>query len=535
MPSQIGIALSGIQNAQFDPDAIAFLSVTGLTDAINSYAINNLVTDMKLNGIWNKMYAVYPFAGTTSTTQKWNLKDPRDLDAAYRLSFVGGITHSINGMQPNGTNGYANTFFNPATVIGTTTSVSLGVYVNGIGSGTRAYDLGVAADANVNMLDIISQRSSGSVGLADFGTFPNGRVETGALSSGLGQTIGAIRSATDRVFFQNGVKIASSSTNLTPAYASGNIPIGAYNIIDGAFAGIAQFINNRYAFVFIGSGLTDSEILTYTSIIQRYQNAVSRSTPLVPTVQDTDAQNFLVAAGITDATQAQAIQNLVAGLKYYSLWSKMQAAYPFVGGSATTNKFNLKSPFDANTSFRLSFSGGWTHSSTGSLPNGTNGYADTFYVPATYGSQDDAHASIYLRTNTQVNGKDFGVQNTSPTRQTYIGARDTSNQQAWGLNSGSIDIGSQTDSRGLWTVTRSDASNVLGYKNSTLLNTNALPSTGRPTSTYFMAAFSNAGTAAQFTNREFAWASIGSGLSGTDITNLYTVVQAYETALSRQV
>jgi len=32
-----------------------------------------------------------------------------------------------------------------------------------------------------------------------------------------------------------------------------------------------------------------------------------------------------------------------------------------------------------------------------------------------------------------------------------------------------------------------------------------------------------------------AWASIGLGLSDTEAANLYTVVQAYQTTLSRQV
>jgi hypothetical protein len=296
-----------------------------------------------------------------------------------------------------------------------------------------------------------------------------------------------------------------------------------------------SYSNRQVAFASIGLGLSDAESVIFSSLVQRYQNALSRAIVAIPTVQDLDAQNFLVAAGITDSTQAQAVQNLTAGLKYYSLWSKMQAAYPFVGGTSTTQKFNLKSPFDADASFRLTFSGGWTHSTNGALPNGTNGFANTFYIPNTSGSQNDAHASLYLRTNTAVNVKDFGASQGSPTRQTYIGARDASNAQAWGLNSGSVDVGSQANSQGLWTVTRSDATSVLGYKNGTLLNTNALPSTGQNTVAYYISAFNNNGTAGQFSNRQVAFGSIGTGLSGTDLTNLYTVVQAYQTALSRQV
>jgi hypothetical protein len=250
---------------------------------------------------------------------------------------------------------------------------------------------------------------------------------------------------------------------------------------------------------------------------------------------DLDAITFLTAAAITDATQRYAINNLVTGLKLNSLWTKMQAIYPFVGGTSTTQKWNLKDPRDLDAAFRLVFNGGWTHSTNGALPNGTNAFANTFYIPNTSGSQNNAHASLYLRTNTAANVKDFGASQGSPTRQTYIGARDASNAQAWGLNSGSVDVGNQANSQGLWTVTRSDATSVLGYKNSTLLNTNALPSTGQNTVAYYISAFNNNGTAAQFSNRQVAFGSIGTGLSGTDLTNLYTVVQAYQTELSRQV
>jgi hypothetical protein len=61
MPSTLGITLAGTFDSQFDPDAIAFLGAAGLTDAATCYAINNLVTGLKLNGLWTKMQAIYPF------------------------------------------------------------------------------------------------------------------------------------------------------------------------------------------------------------------------------------------------------------------------------------------------------------------------------------------------------------------------------------------------------------------------------------------------------------------------------------------
>ena len=95
---------------------------------------------------------------------------------------------------------------------------------------------------------------------------------------------------------------------------------------------------------------------------------------------DTDASAFIAAAGLTSSTHISSVRRLVSALKYEGLWIKMKAVYPFVGGSATSHKFNLKDARDVNEAYRLVFSGGWTHDSTGALPNGTNGWANTNLV-----------------------------------------------------------------------------------------------------------------------------------------------------------
>lgn len=519
MASKLGITLAGTFDSQFDPDAIAFLGAAGLTDAATRYAINDLVTGLKLNGLWTKMNAIYPFAGSTATTQKWNLKDPQDTNAAFRLSFIGGWTHTSAGATPNGTNGYANTFLTPSTTL-SVNSTHLSVYLSTNNATISPDPVEIGCFQSVTQALLIQQ------GIAATLTTRNlGGVVQGAQTNRLGFGISSKTSSTVTTVYKNGVFVASGNSG-------GSLPtieVAIATLVGGS----VHWANNTTAFASIGSGLTDSEALTFTSLVQRYQTALSRAAIAVPTVQDLDAQNLLVAASITDTAQANSIQNLVAGLKFNSLWTKMQAIYPFIGSTSTTQKFNLKSPYDTNAAFRLTFSGGWTHSAFGALPNGTNGYASTFYIPNTSGSQNDAHASLYLRTNTAVNAKDFGASQPTPTRQTYIGARDAANAQAWGLNSGSVDVGSQTDSRGLWLVTRSDASNVLGYRNAILLNTNALPSTGQNTVAYYISAFNNNGTAQQFSNRQVAFGSIGTGLSATNITNLYDVVQNYQIQAGR--
>ena len=56
---------------------------------------------------------------------------------------------------------------------------------------------------------------------------------------------------------------------------------------------------------------------------------------------DSDAAAFLTASGITDSTQSGAVNRLVLDLKAASIWTKMAAIYPLVGGTAAKHKWNL--------------------------------------------------------------------------------------------------------------------------------------------------------------------------------------------------
>ena len=106
----------------YDPDAQAFINATGISGA-EADSINTLTVGLKDIGLWTDLLVLYPFAGTTSTSQKYNLKNPADTDAAFRLTFAGGWTHDVNGAKGNGTNGYANMHFDPGTDLTDTKSL----------------------------------------------------------------------------------------------------------------------------------------------------------------------------------------------------------------------------------------------------------------------------------------------------------------------------------------------------------------------------------------------------------------------------
>ena len=109
-----GFAISGSCDV-FDVNASRYLDVLNITDSNTRNSINNFTVNLKENNIWGKMSGIYPFIGDTADANKYNLKDPRNLDASFRLGFSGaGTIHSSqSGVSFAGSNDYANVFFNP--------------------------------------------------------------------------------------------------------------------------------------------------------------------------------------------------------------------------------------------------------------------------------------------------------------------------------------------------------------------------------------------------------------------------------------
>lgn len=162
-----------------------------------------------------------------------------------------------------------------------------------------------------------------------------------------------------------------------------------------------------------------NRVLSASEILQNYNAQKSRYVASF----DPDAQAFITAANITNSTQQTAINNLVVGLKADGLWTNMTAIYPFVGGTATTHKWNLRN----TATNQLTFFGGFTHDSNGVTGNGTNSYATTnIYNSATLGiysrSSNPSGAFVGKRkANEPVEGSQYNVTESSLFGYVYNG------------------------------------------------------------------------------------------------------------------
>lgn len=291
--------------------------------------------------------------------------------------------------------------------------------------------------------------------------------------------------------------------------------------------------SSTYILVQADAGTTTTIKCEVTAINLAGSTAADSNT--LTTVYDADAQAFITAAVITVLVQMTAINELTIGLKADSLWTSMKALYPFVGGTATTHKFNLKNPLNTDAAFRLVFNGGWTHSTNGALPNGTNGWANTFFVPNTQSSLNSAHISFYSRTNI-ASGVDVGSSNSGFTGGIYMLNRYSDLRNYINVHGGgsTIEFSGYARGDGFFCLRRNNSTQIINSRNA--VNTTYLQtSTIKTTFPIAISALNNGGSNTFYSARQAAFASIGDGLTDTDASNFYTRVQAFQTTLGRNV
>jgi hypothetical protein len=244
---------------------------------------------------------------------------------------------------------------------------------------------------------------------------------------------------------------------------------------------------------------------------------------------DTDAQTFFTTAGITDPTQQNAVNDYVVGLKADGLWTKMHYIYPYVGGTASQHSYNLKDP----TKFQITWNGGITHSSTGVVGNGATGYGNTGFNPITEGTALNSFTlGMYCRTDTP---GALSLDSGSKSGSDFCVIELYNNGFYVVINQASFPNTTLVNTDKLITITRTASNLSKGYRAATEIFSHTDGSTGIPNQPFYLLAYNNAGVAALYSAREHALDFAATGFTPTDVTNLNTRTEAFETALSRNV
>ena len=258
---------------------------------------------------------------------------------------------------------------------------------------------------------------------------------------------------------------------------------------------------------------------------------------------DSDAQAFINAIGTLDANQQNAINNLVLGFKASGSWSQRQAIYPMIGGSYNSHKFNLKDPRDLDVAFRLQEIGGTTtHSNLGIVGQGGRAF-NTFYIPSINGITDSTHLEFYAQTTENGNnqaemGRSTSVSGTTARMQLEASWAGNSLQfDSYHFAGGRGTASSGGDARGLSSGTRNGFNDIRVFKNGVQVGFSATDRAGVPPnqSLYLMAVANSTDSITNTSLKTCSFSSIGLALTPSQVTQDYTTIQNYQTALGRAV
>lgn len=263
-------ALGSANGAPADADAAAFIAAAGLTDPTQIDAVRTLVSGLKGANpqganLWPKVKASYPIVGGTATAHKWNLKDPRDLDAAFRILWTGPLVHSSTGVKPNGIDQcYGNTNLIPAVL----DSIGMSYYSGTDSPAGDKAEMGAYNSPSANLRTHLIVDYQGNFFYYGMNEVAGTNVAGITKSSGLfaaSRTTSSLQKA-----YIDGAVVGTS--NQVSSGVLPNIPIFICQL-NGYTMGVTDR-ECRYAAIY--DGLTDTEHAAERAVVQAYQTTLGR-------------------------------------------------------------------------------------------------------------------------------------------------------------------------------------------------------------------------------------------------------------------
>ena len=240
---------------------------------------------------------------------------------------------------------------------------------------------------------------------------------------------------------------------------------------------------------------------------------------------DPDYTSFysrVIAAGGTLTSEEQLATNeLVLDLKTNLIWDKIKVLLPMVGSSAASCAQNLKS-----SNFTATFNGGFTYSADGVKSNGTTGFINTNLNASIDLTTANCHMSFYQQqaTNNNINGIYYG-----PNFFIYF----QSATSVWCAIGNGDSTTTTTNRDGMHTLTAVSSAAKL-FRNTTNL-TSFTSSSSFPNFDVYINSGNTFAAPNTYGNGIISYVSLGLGLTDSDVSNLYTAIQKFNTSLSRQI
>lgn len=243
----------------YDADAQKFIESATITDGTQKVAINNFVIQLKSLSLWKKFKAIYPMIGGSAAATKWNLKDPRDLDAAYRLTFYGSPVFALSGVLFPTPFDYADSHL-PDNAIGNYNDASISYY-SMTQNTIDGYDMGCVDNVSPNNELTIYHHYDATdwFGYNAWGLTPSNTRGLFMLSA----------TSNDVKRYENGT--VTDSKGSPPAMGFTNMPV-----LIGSPANAPVVGQRECGLATIGNGLTDAEALTFYNLVKDFETALGR-------------------------------------------------------------------------------------------------------------------------------------------------------------------------------------------------------------------------------------------------------------------
>ena len=250
---------------------------------------------------------------------------------------------------------------------------------------------------------------------------------------------------------------------------------------------------------------------------------------------DADAQAYIDACGITDATEIAAVEQWFLDVKGQGLtpngnniYSKYIARYLMSPTSIAAAACNAVNP----GTFDLTFVNGPTHSANGVKFDGLTQYATTDIVVSTDMTDNDVYLDYYSRTSFTQTATAIGCRHSASQRlewrlnQLYLGnnnMRSTIYEFATEL------VTLNANASGGVQTTRRSATDIENYRKAVSLGSAANGGGTVPTIQLYLNATNNLGTAQDEADYQCVGASVATGMTDAEVADAYDADQRYQT------
>lgn len=239
--------------------------------------------------------------------------------------------------------------------------------------------------------------------------------------------------------------------------------------------------------------------------------------------------------GLTDPNKIQALVVFCEIIFGQIGISKFPIIYPFIGGTSFTHAQNL-----IDTTFQITWFGSLTHDSNGITGDGSTGYGLTSFSQASNGQLGSFHMSAYCKTQTPATNTRLIAATTSTGGTTRLGIFVNTSTfvslEGISYNTTSAStLNISSDYRKFFVASRTSTSNQFFTYNGGNSPGGDSTSVSLPVAQNIaiLARNNESGGLDSFSNANLAFASLGLGLTNSEVAAYYNAVQNLQVALGR--